>query len=117
MNAAAYLYLISIITNLNVFFIITAVLSGALIFLGGVTWIESYSDKDDIVRGKKYMKIGIICGLISIFITVFFPSERTMYLMIGANYLEKSGIPTKVEQVINKKLDYYLTEEIKDKKK
>jgi hypothetical protein len=33
-----------------------------------------------------------------------------MYLMIGAEYLSKSAIPTKVEKALNLKLDEYINE-------
>lgn len=54
----------------------------------------------------KYWKVALISGII----LVLLPSKNTMYLMLGANYLQKSEAPTKVKEVINHKLDEYIHE-------
>ncbi len=114
MTAATYLYLISLINNFRESFHYLMILLVIPIVISGVTiliWhIEEIKDKS---KPNFWLKSSIVSVFIASFISCFLPSEKTMYLMIGANYLEKSGIPTKVEQVINKKLNEYLLEEVK----
>lgn len=59
---------------------------------------------------KKYFWIPCILMIINCFI----PSEKTLYMMIGANYLENHKIPDKISSIIDNKLQEYLTEK-KDK--
>ena len=58
---------------------------------------------------KKYMWT----YLIAILLLMFSPSEKTLYLMIGADYFQKSDIPPKIEAALEKKLDEYLAPEVK----
>lgn len=74
------------------------------------------SDNDEpifsFLRQNKVFKILaalIFCG----FLSLIFPSQKTMYLMLGSHYLKNSNMPAKIEQVLNKKLDEYLDEEKK----
>lgn len=116
MNAAIYLYLISVTSEIRFtigIFItigISFLLSSPFVLIAANEFNITDKIKDKIFYCIKTLGITIF---ILTFIECFIPSEKTMYLMIGANYLEKSGIPTKVEQVINKKLNEYLLEEVK----
>ncbi len=53
--------------------------------------------------------------LIILSITIFVPSKQTMYLMLGANYLQQSGLPTKVSEALELKLDDVI-KQLRDKK-
>jgi hypothetical protein len=45
------------------------------------------------------------------------PSKPTMYMMLGATYLEQSALPSKVAQALELKLDGYIDELRGEKKK
>lgn len=114
MTAATYLYLISLISNFReCFYYLITLLCAAIVISGATILIFHIDEIKDKSKPVFWLKSSIIYFFIASFISCFLPSEKTMYLMIGANYLEKSGIPTKVEQVINKKLNEYLLEEVK----
>jgi hypothetical protein len=46
--------------------------------------------------------LGIICCLL--------PNKNTMYMMLGASYLQDSTLPSKVSQALEIKLDEYIKE-------
>lgn len=97
-----FLYLVDLISSIFCTLIITCfclVSAGLFVFF----------NMDDIRLVKKIF----IYFFLILLIDTFLPSERTMYLMLGAHYLKKTNIPNKVEKIINKKLDDYLT--IEDK--
>lgn len=122
MTIEAVIYLIDVsgsvkdtIFTLSFFFF---VLLGGSLFFGGI--------ESDMGLTKKYTKtysFGFFCKLkkyialpiIAILIASFIPSQKTMYLMLGANYLKNSALPTKVEIAIEKKIDEYLIEAPKKK--
>lgn len=60
---------------------------------------------------KKTYLLGIKIWIALLFLCSVIPSERTIYLMLGANYLKNSTLPSKVEMAIEKKIDSYLAAE------
>jgi hypothetical protein len=61
--------------------------------------------------------------VVAVIMTVVIPSKKTAYIMVGAYVAQRiaeSGeikdVGTKVYQLINKQLDSYLAEEVKDSK-
>lgn len=53
---------------------------------------------------KRCFKWSIVIGILSLFI----PSQSTMYMMVGTRYLKDSNLPAKVEELFNKKIDELL---------
>lgn len=49
-------------------------------------------------------------------LTIPIPSKKTMYLMLGAHYLQETNLPKKVTQALELKLDEYIEELTKEKK-
>lgn len=104
------IYLAPTLTSIKYFllFFIVIALIGSIIHYN--TAVEAYTKgnkeigKFHDVKDRQAFKTFIV--LIIAF--VFLPSEKTMYMMLGAHYLKKSDIPQKLELVINKKLDEYL---------
>lgn len=104
MSPTVILYLIDFLNGFNCFgaIIITAIL--ILLIVLTIKWL---ADNDDRIEQpltpmmKNLIKWFFILGALNILI----PSEKTMYMMAGTHYLNKSEIPAKVEKIINDKLD------------
>ena len=111
MNIEFFIYLADVLPGLGCFLSVTGTIG--LIVFSIVTFICSRAliedDQFNISELKK-IKLHYIFTVIflSLFIGAFIPSQKTMYLMLGSSYLKNSTIPTKVEQVLNKKLDEFL---------
>ncbi len=118
MSIELVLYLIDLLGNLSksiwVINIVLIGLSAGMFFISINDWSENSDVEWTDTIFNKIRKYFLIIP-VSMFLTCFIPSEKTMYMMIGANVIKSSTIPSKVEEVINKKLDEYLTEEKKDK--
>lgn len=103
MSFELIIYLIAFLHNLDN-------LLALLTFIGLVILVIIVINND---IKKPFKECGnIIKWWLPIFIiNCLIPSEKTMYIMLGANALKSSTIPSKVELVINKKLDEFLAEE------
>jgi MFS family permease len=55
--------------------------------------------------------------LLALLISCFIPSQKTMYLMLGANFIKNSTLPSKVELAIEKRIDQYLADDDKKENK
>lgn len=114
MSIELFFYLADLFEN------ISSVAAVILIFIGISMFFSpiAISLLDDMswdieINIKRIFVYAISTALICALIAIITPSKKTMYLMVGAHYLKKSDIPTKVELVINKKLDEYLKGESK----
>lgn len=118
MSVATILYLISVLDSLDnlVGLIIGLIVVG--IPVAAIIIVTNVDDDTKRLTTLKYLygKSIVITLIFLCLIAVLIPSERTMYLMVGGSYLQRSNIPSKVEQVINEKLDQYLQDERKVKK-
>ena len=82
-TAAIYIYLASVINALDVFLSLLAI-------LGLVSWTVYtlfYYVECDRYHGKTWV---VICSIAALFVTVFIPSTKTMYMMAGAVLGEKA---------------------------
>lgn len=114
MNIETMIYLADVASK------ITIVLAlGSFIFLFATGLISMMMDIDAYGDEEKekahsffqtYFVKKIKWGLMIIFIAFLMPSERAIYLMLGANYLKTSALPSKVEMAIEKKIDGYLND-------
>lgn len=112
------LYLTNVVSNIDN--ILGLVFVAYLIIIGFVTFVcsvENEWDADKFSPAKLFKWLtgklwAVVIGVILLAIT---PSKQTMYLMLGANYLESSDLPVKVSEALNLKLDDVL-KELKDKK-
>ena len=123
MSIELILYLTNICENLNNFVgIITFIfisISVVCLFFGGLDYAQGYDKYEESFFGKTINTIKKYCPwlFVCVALLIFVPSERTIYLMLGANYFKNSILPPKVEAVLEKKLDDYLSQENnKDKK-
>ena len=117
MSIEAILYLISVFDSLTfvtavivVVFLVSLVPCGIIV----ANCLEDYSDQTRLRKAVAwYLRRAVIVFIPALILLVLVPSERTMYLMMGSHYLSQSGIPSKVEAVLSKKLDEYLVDEPK----
>lgn len=119
MNFELLIYLIDVISSLDSInaFILFLVISIGIFFIIAFLFSWFHEDEENNIIKKIPNKIFyryFILLFFTMFLGVFLPSEKTMYLMIGSHYLSKTEIPFKIEAVINKKLDELLKNE-KDK--
>lgn len=118
MTLAQVLYLTSVIENLNsiicifVFFYIIG--SAILAFVYGVMTVSG-DEREGIEKFIKYYYGKLWIFIICLIITILTPSKNTMYLMLGATYLQQSNLPTKVSEVLDLKLDDVI-KQLKEKK-
>lgn len=115
MNIEAFIYLSSVLPSIGG--ALTIITVSGLFILSGVAFFiigqKDYNENGlDVLKKYRIFKIFfalVFCG----FLSCFFPSQKTMYLMLGSHYLKDSNIPSKVELLLNKKLDEYLAEDKK----
>jgi hypothetical protein len=107
MGLTFWLYITDFFSNINDFCGITWFVYIFVLGLFMVVWGTSDDDETMELMSKfikKMLRFSWI-PILFIFISVFIPSQRTMYLMIGSTYLSKSDLPSKVSQVLELKLD------------
>jgi hypothetical protein len=110
MSAATVIYLISLLSNLDLAFSIVfwfLVLGVIAISISYLAVDERTSEIEKEVRDlrlRQAKKVALI-ALAVLSLNVLVPSEKTMYLMVGAHFFEQSELPPKVLEIINLKLD------------
>lgn len=115
MSIEFILYLIDMLGNVSGLITGILIASSLLLFILCFFSIDEYTEFKNTLGAKalaiffKYSWLYILLALT----TAFIPSQKTMYLMLGANYLKNSTLPSKVEIAISKKIDEYLVEEKK----
>lgn len=120
MTLAQILYLTEVVSNVGcvigfivlIFGISTVILS----FIWGLTTsMDGYSEDSILtVILKKIFSKSWVIGL-CLLVGTAIPSKETMYLMLGATYLQQSNLPTKVSEVLDLKLDDVI-KQLKEKK-
>lgn len=118
MNIELFLYLTDILGNVQAMLMI---FPGVCFFVFGIFLIALYADcgnedtQAQFVKKIKELKLYKIFYslLLALLIASIIPTKKTMYLILGANYLKNSELPSKVELLLNKRLDEYLSEEKK----
>lgn len=110
MNLAAWLYITDLLNNLDGIFILCVIFYFAALLIGGICTVEGESS-----FAKKVISKWWIVFLICLF-SCFIPSKKTMYLMLGAQYLQNATLPSKVEKILELKLDDIIADFDKAKK-
>lgn len=115
MTLTSCLYLVEVISNINDIIGILLLISIVGILVPIIVWgmsfiLDEHHLRDSIYKVFKlhYKKAWILIILIAL--NVIIPTKKTMYLMLGTNYLSQSGIPTKVSQALELKLDDIIQE-------
>lgn len=119
MTLTRALYLTELLDNFNQSLSIIFVL-GVLILIGSgigfLMCLDSWNDTDAIYKPiwmnilKKWWIL-----LLILFVSIPVPSKKTMYLILGASYLQETNLPSKVSKVLELKLDKYIAELQEDK--
>ena len=99
----------------NTIFILMAIL--ACIFLLALIVCTDYYEpeelKEKVLSCKKYIKIAVITGVVTVVISILIPSQKTIYMIAGsimvnqtASEVINSELYKKIYNAINDKLDY-----------
>lgn len=99
----------------NTIFILMAIL--ACIFLLALIICSDYCEdeelKEKVLSCKKYIKIAVITGVVTVVISILIPSQKTIYMIAGgimvnqtASEVINSELYKKIYNAINDKLDY-----------
>ena len=99
----------------NTIFILMAIL--ACIFLLALMVASDYCElnelKEKVLSCKKYIKIAVITGVVTVVISILIPSQKTIYMIAGgimvnqtASEVINSELYKKIYNAINDKLDY-----------
>lgn len=112
MSLALFVYLAAVLPKVGaVLFFICAILMVVLLIAKGVCHVE-----DANFTANKLL----VAAVFGLFFSLIIPSEKTMYMIGGANIVqsvaespEVQKINTKVFKIINDKLDEFAKEEVK----
>lgn len=104
MSPAFILYLIDLIGNFNVVIVLLLILTIIILLFFVVGFLAEY-ERDDNAKVHPFFSKLIKLFFVLSAISIILPSEKTMYMMVGASYLNNSEVPAKVERIINDKLD------------
>lgn len=109
MQIETVLYLANTVDKLNFFleFFITTAAVGCLVVLF-LTAIFCEDDTSNLKNVFNFIKKNLWIFVFMCVISAIIPSEKTVYMMMGANYFKNSALPPKIEAIIEKKLDKYL---------
>ena len=111
MSAAMIIYLAEVAQNLTVILVITLVIAGLGVAIGGIKFTCDY-DKDEKVATLKFVRYAALVIILASIPLVFTPSKSSIYLMAGAKVTEDivkspeaKELGGKILKVINQKLD------------
>ena len=99
----------------NTILILMAIL--ACVFLLALMVASDYYEyeelKEKVLSWKKYIKIAVITGVVTVVISILIPSQKTIYMIAGgimvnqtASEVINSELYKKIYNAINDKLDY-----------
>ena len=99
----------------NTILILMAIL--ACVFLLALMVASDYCEyeelKEKVLSWKKYIKIAVITGVVTVVISILIPSQKTIYMIAGgimvnqtASEVINSELYKKIYNAINDKLDY-----------
>ena len=85
----------------------------ALMVASASDYCEPEELKEKVLSCKKYIKIAVITGVVTVVISILIPSQKTMYMIAGgimvnqtASEVINSELYKKIYNAINDKLDY-----------
>ena len=109
MSIELVLYIIDILKNISTISGLLMVTSGLILLsILIILMLVIENDEESEKKLKKISRKMFVIFIISTPICIFIPSEKTLYMMVGSKYLKESGIPKKVHELINQKLDKLL---------
>ena len=85
----------------------------ALMVASASDYCEPEELKEKVLSCKKYIKIAVITGVVTVVISILIPSQKTIYMIAGgimvnqtASEVINSELYKKIYNAINDKLDY-----------
>lgn len=101
----------------NTIFILISILACifllSLIIASASDYCEDEELKEKVLSCKKYIKIAVITGVVTVVISILTPSQKTVYMIAGgimvnqtASEVINSELYKKIYNAINDKLDY-----------
>lgn len=115
MELSLLVYTISVISNLNFLIVILVVLSLLAALFCGLASTDFGTSKDEKLKLHKYAKRFSISALVMCLLFALLPSEKTMYVMVGAYAAQKVAenpdvqrLSEKTLKVIEDKLDEHI---------
>ena len=122
MDLALLVYGISLLSGFAKFAILIIVMSIIWIFANAIYYSDYCNSGTDVAkRTIARMWKGFWIGLVSMFLLIFIPTEKTAYTMVGAYAAQKVAENDKVQQmsgkvltIIEQKLDGYIDEGFKE---
>ena len=119
MTLSTWLYLTGLLSNIDMINSILVTLSCFAFFILIIFYFVLYVNEDDSGKNKfkEFVKLLSKKWYLFILYIIFacaIPSEKTMYLILGSNYLTSSDVPAKVSKILNLKLDELLADTNKD---
>jgi hypothetical protein len=114
----SYLYWINVLGSLHDFLVIIAAFIGVLVSIAFLFYCVT-DDKELIESTGSFTKKGTITFIFILFITMFVPSKKEIYIIYGVggtiDYIKNNDnaqqIPDKCIEVINKYLDEFNKED------
>lgn len=108
MSLTAWLYVVDVMSSINC--ILSFIFVGFIIvgIFGVIATLVNISDEDcwpGIVKAWTFVYRRLWVLFLYALLMIAIPSSKTMYLMLGTSYLTSTGIPTKVQQALELKLD------------
>lgn len=99
----------------NTIFILIAILA-CIFLLALIICSDCYEPeelKEKVLSWKRYIKIAVITGVVTVVISILIPSQKTIYMIAGgimvnqtASEVINSELYKKIYNAINNKLDY-----------
>ena len=99
----------------NTIFILMAILA-CILLLALIIASDCYEPeelKEKVLNFKRYIKIAVITGVVTVIISILIPSQKTIYMIAGgimvnqtASEVINSELYKKIYNAINDKLDY-----------
>jgi hypothetical protein len=122
MDLALLVYGISLLSGFVKFTILVIVMSFLWVVANAIYYSDYCNSGSDVAkRTIARMWKGFWIGLVSLFLLIFIPTEKTAYTMVGAYAAQKVAENDKVQQmsgkvltIIEQKLDGYIDEGFKE---
>lgn len=114
MTLSQWLYLVDVLDNIDTLIGLSVFSFLAFLVIFGVVSSVWHDDDDGFPEWVRkawssiYRKMWVF--FVALSVSLLIPSQKTMYLMLGSSYLSTTGIPTKVQQALELKLDDVINE-------
>lgn len=121
MDLALLVYAISLLHGIGAFFTALIMACGAVGIGNFIYWIDYSRNADQIAGIKNRLWKAFWVAIISAWVLIFLPTEKTAYTMVGAYAAQKvaendkvQAMSGKVLTIIEQKLDAYIDEGMKE---